>query len=189
MIHTPKKTRGMLKPRVMKLPKYKKKIDGKRREMSNVEKGMTIAFFVVFGAISTVSHLVGRPWSTVKNFLHRYYKRGTVENLPRTGRPEVLTKRDKRTILRAVRKNRQYTREQVRRIYAPHVSLPTIDRMLRVHNIKKWLAKKRPKLTADHAKARLRWALAHKDWTVEDFRRVIYSDECSVEKEPTGHQR
>ena len=157
--------------------------------MSNVEKGMIIAFFVVFSVISTVSHLVGRPWSTVKNFLHRYYKRGTVENLPRTGRPEILTKRDKRTILRAVRKNRQYTREQVRRIYAPHVSLPTIDRMLREHNIKKWLAKKRPKLTADHAKARLQWALAHKDWTVEDFWRVIYSDECSVEKEPAGHQR
>jgi hypothetical protein len=136
MIHTPKKSRGKLKPRMVKLPKYEKKIDRKRREMSNVEKGMIIAFFVVFGVISTVSHLVGRPWSTVKNFLHRYYKRGTVENLPRTGRP------DKRTILRAVRKNQHYTREQVRRIYAPHVSLPTIDRMLRVHNIKKWLARK-----------------------------------------------
>ena len=67
--------------------------------MSNVQKGMIIAFFVIFGVISTVSSLVGRPWSTVKNFLHRYYKRGTVENLTRTGRPEVLTKRDKRTIL------------------------------------------------------------------------------------------
>ena len=31
----------------------------------------------------------------------------------------------------------------------------------------------------DHVKARLQWALAHKDWTVEDFQRVIYSDECS----------
>jgi hypothetical protein len=157
--------------------------------MSNVEKGIIIAFFVVFGAISNVSHLVSRPWPTVKNFLHRYYKCGTVENLPWTGRPEVLTKRDKRTILRAVRKNRQYTHEQVHRIYTPHVSLPTIDCMLRVLNIKKWLANEQPKLTVDHVKARLRWALAHKDWTVEDFRRVIYSDECSVEKEPAGYQR
>jgi hypothetical protein len=81
MIHTPKKSRGKLKPRMVKLPKYAKKIDGKRREMSNVEKCMIIAFF---GVISTVSHLVGRPWSTVKKFLHRCYKRGTVENLPRT---------------------------------------------------------------------------------------------------------
>ena len=50
---------------------------------------MIIAFFVIFGVRSIVSSLVGRPWSTVMNFLHRYYKRGTVENLPRTGRPDM----------------------------------------------------------------------------------------------------
>ena len=38
--------------------KTRKKIDGNRREMSNVEKGMIIAFFVIFGVISTVSSLV-----------------------------------------------------------------------------------------------------------------------------------
>ena len=59
----------------------------------------------------------------------------------------------------------------------------------RQHNIKKWLAKKRPKLKPEHAKARLQWALAHKDWTAEDFQRVIYSGECSVEQEPVGPQR
>ena len=123
--------------------------------MSNVKKGMIIACFVIFGVIPTVSSFVGHSWSTVKNFLHQYYKRGIVENLTWTGSPEILTKRDKWTILRAVRKNREYTREQVRRIYAPHVSLPTIDRMLREHNIKKWVAKKRPNLTTDHRTVRL----------------------------------
>src|SRR5258705_7255913 len=170
MIHTPKKSRGKLKPQMVKVPKYQKKIDGKRRELSNVEKGMIIAFFVIYGVISTVSFLVGRPWSTVKSFLDRYYKRGITDNLPRSGRPEVLSKRDKRAILRAVRKHRQYTLEQIRRIYAPHVSLPTIDRLLRQHNIKKWLAKKRPKLTADHAKARLQSALAHKVFQQDNAR-------------------
>jgi len=100
--------------------------------------------------ISTVSVLVGRTWLTVKSFLDRYYKRGRTDNLPRSGRPKVLSKR---AILRAVRKHRQYTREQIRWICAPHVSLRTIERMLRQHNIKKWLAKKRPKLKAEHAKA------------------------------------
>ena len=37
--------------------------------------------------------------------------------------------------------------------------------------------------------ALFQWALAHKDWTVEDFQRAIYSDECTVEQEPAGHQR
>lgn len=136
-----------------------------------------------------MSSLVGRSWSTVKNFLRRYYERGTVENLLRTGRPEILTKRDKRTILGAVQKNREHICEQVRRIHASHVSLHAVDCMLYERNIKKWLAEKRPKLTADQAKARFQCALARKDWTVEDFQRVLCSDECNVEQEPAGHQR
>ena len=40
-----------------------------------------------------------------------------------------------------------------------------------------------------HAKARLEWADARKYWAVEDFQRVIKSDECSVEQPPTGQQR
>jgi len=32
--------------------------------------------------------------------------------------------------------------------------------------------------------------LSHtRDWTVEDFQRVTYSDECSVEQQPAGQQR
>jgi hypothetical protein len=128
-----------------------------------------ITVFIIFGVIATVFTIIGRPWSTVKNFLHRHYKRGVIENPLRSGRPEVLTRCDKRVILRAGRKHRQYRREQIRRIYTPHVSLATIDRLPRQHNIKKRLAKKRLKLKPEHAKALLEWALAHKDWTAEDF--------------------
>jgi len=103
---------------------------------------MIIVFFIIYGTISTVSLLVVRLWSTVKSFLQWYYKRSTTDNVSRSGRPQVLSKRDERTIQRAVRKHRQYTREQIRRIYAPHISLPTFDRLLRKQNIKKWLAKK-----------------------------------------------
>jgi hypothetical protein len=40
-----------------------------RKEMTNVEKGMILAFFYSYQKISTVADLVGRPWSTVRNFL------------------------------------------------------------------------------------------------------------------------
>ena len=72
---------------------------------------MIIAFFIIYGTISTVSLLVSRPWSTVKSFLQQYYKRGTEDNLLQSGQPEVLSKPDKRTILCAVWKHRQYIRE------------------------------------------------------------------------------
>jgi len=58
----------------------------------------------------------------------------------------------------------------------------TVKRILAKEDIKKWRAKKRPKLTEDHAAERLRWALRYADWTEEDWKSVIWSDECSVKK-------
>ena len=78
MIHT-EVIPGKLNPQMAKVPKYQKKSDGKRRELSNVLKGMSSLSLSssIYGAISTISILVGRPWSTVKSFLDRYDKRGS----------------------------------------------------------------------------------------------------------------
>src|SRR5205807_9853578 len=111
-----------------------------RREMTDSEKGMIIAFFYVFQTISTVANLVGRPWSTVRNFLARACARGSMDNKPRSGRPQILSSREKRTIIRAAKKDRAMTRLEIRNRYAPHVSIRTIDRVLREANIRKWLA-------------------------------------------------
>ena len=103
---------------------------------------MIIAFFYVYQVYATVVTLVGHLWYTVKGFLIRYNLRGTIDNLSASCQNEVLSRRDKRAILPALRTNRKYTREQIRRLYTPHLSSHTIDRLLRLHNIKKWLAMK-----------------------------------------------
>ena len=54
--------------------------------------------------------------------------------------------------------------------------------------MRKWLARERPKLTAERAKKRLEWAKEHQNWTAEDFRKVLWSDECSIEKSATATQ-
>ena len=41
---------------------------------------------------------------------------------------------------------------------------------------------KRPLLSAKHRKARLDYAIAHKDWTVEDWKRVVWSDETKINR-------
>ncbi len=37
-------------------------------------------------------------------------------------------------------------------------------------------------LLLEHARAQLAWAEHHKDWTAEDWRKVRWSDECSIER-------
>jgi hypothetical protein len=42
--------------------------------------------------------------------------------------------------------------------------------------------KKRPALKKHHRKARLDFALTHKDWTVEDWKKVVWSDETKINR-------
>ena len=42
--------------------------------------------------------------------------------------------------------------------------------------------RKRPLLTKKYMKERLDFAIAHKDWTVEDWKRVVWSDETKINR-------
>ncbi|KAG0779268.1 hypothetical protein G6F21_012655 [Rhizopus arrhizus] len=42
------------------------------------------------------------------------------------------------------------------------------------------IKKKKPLLKKTHMEARLKWAKAHKDWTEDDWRRVVFSDEIKI---------
>ena len=95
--------------------------------MSDVEKGMIIAFFDIFEKILVVGTLVNRPWSTVRNFLARACDRGHIENAFRSGRPVILRQRERRAIIQAATKDRSMTRLELRNQHTPHVSVRTID--------------------------------------------------------------
>ena len=47
---------------------------------------------------------------------------------------------------------------------------------------KKWLQKVRPEIKEEHANQRLTWANRYAYFTPEDWNRVKWSDECSVER-------
>jgi len=62
------------------------------------------------------------------------------------------------------------------------VSKSTLYRMLKDEGITNWLARKRPLLTPEVAAKRLRWAKLHQNWTWDEWRLIIWSDECSLER-------
>jgi hypothetical protein len=47
--------------------------------------------------------------------------------------------------------------------------------------MKSVVKKKRPVLSAKHRRDRMDFALTHKDWTVEDWKRVVWSDETKID--------
>jgi len=93
--------------------------------MTNVEKGMIIAFFYGLRNITRVAQIIGRPWTTIKSFLAHACERQSLDNIPRPARPSLLRQRQRRTLIRAAKLNRKMTRSDFRDQYAPGVSLST----------------------------------------------------------------
>jgi transposase len=62
------------------------------------------------------------------------------------------------------------------------LSAQTTRRYLKQSGMKAVVKKKRPLLTKRHRKERLDFAISHQDWTVEDWKKVIWSDETKINR-------
>jgi hypothetical protein len=62
------------------------------------------------------------------------------------------------------------------------LSTETVRRTLREAGMKAALKKKKPRLLARHKRQRVDFALRYKDWTVADWKRVIWSDETKINR-------
>ena len=56
----------------------------------------------------------------------------------------------------------------------------SVWRLLKMNGYRKVKPTTTPGLNAKQKSARLQWCLDHKDWTLEDWKKVIWSDETSV---------
>src|SRR3954451_11277089 len=104
------------------------------------------------------------------------------KSLPREPRGKSYTPLDERHILHWVRRHPKSTYQEV--IDACNLSCKktTVKKILKTHGITNWKCKRRPLLTALHAKKRLAWCLKRRGLTAEEWGMVAWSDECSVER-------
>ncbi len=101
---------------------------------------------------------------------------------PRLGRSKKLLLRDERHVIRIVRLDSKIIYKNLLTKTRVNVFTKTIYRILKEKNIINWLCKKRPLLTPKVANKRYAWALTHEHWTFDDWTKVIWSDECFVER-------
>jgi transposase len=127
-----------------------------------------------------VAHKLGISTRTV----HKYRKaRLPGLQLSKGGRTAKLTIRDKRRLQRNILSGSWTTAAEAHaglRREGINVSAMTVKRTLQSMGFKAKTKAKKPFLSARHRKARYEWALAHKDWTLDDWKRVIFSDETKI---------
>src|SRR5437879_31024 len=102
------------------------------------------------------------------------------------GRPAKLTTTDKRNIVRNIMSGKSDTAVQIAQSLKDstkiEISSDTVCRALKEAGMKAVTKKKKPRLESRHIRQRLDFALYHKSWTVDDWKRVIWSDETKINR-------
>jgi hypothetical protein len=61
-------------------------------------------------------------------------------------------------------------------------SVKTVRRALKEAGLKAVVKKKKPRLLPRHIRQRMNFALRHQHWTVEDWKRVVWSNETKINR-------
>ena len=106
----------------------------------------------------------------------------------RTGPPRVTSKRQDRLLKRLSLSNRKAISKGLKREFAgctgTVVCSSTIRRRLLESGLKGCVARKKPLRTNAHKKKRLQWCKERKNWTDEQWGRMLFSDESIYEMIP-----
>ena len=129
-----------------------------------------------------IANQEGISHNTVFGVANRVKTRISGRTTTRTGRPLLLNKRDLRDLRRAIKIDPFTSLGDLQRFHVPEVSVDTIRRALRKEGIMHCRALERPYLTEDHAERRFLFAAEHADKDIGFWRRVLFSDETSVQR-------
>ena len=134
-----------------------------------------------YGEISTIEKC---HRSTVLRTIKRNKQTNSNQDRPKSGRKSKLSARNERWIEREILLGRADNAVQMQKKLKEQmnidVSAKTVRRTLKkkgfhaIHKVRK------PFLSPKHKKSRLEFARRHKNWTVEDWKKVIWTDETKI---------
>ncbi|XP_065667971.1 uncharacterized protein LOC136088216 [Hydra vulgaris] len=125
----------------------------------------------------------GATKSGVRKVCERFKVTNTFKDMPKNGKIKKTTANDDRMIMRLALKNRRATSVEIKsdlEVSGISVSLRTICRRLFENGLKARRPRKKPYFNKKQRKYRLIWAKEHKEWTKEDWTRIIWSDENKI---------
>lgn len=121
---------------------------------------------------------------SVRRVYQRYQATGGYQRRQGSGRPRATTERDNRFLMTMSLRNRRLNAVQLgqrlQEAREVEVSRWTVRRRLREGGLTAHRPANGPKLTPAHRQARLQFAREHLNWTEEQWRTVLFSDECRM---------
>lgn len=116
---------------------------------------------------------------TVGNILKKWEQTGSIKSYEgaKMGKKPRLSKRENAVIVREAKRDPKASSREIKEAAGPvgqKVSTTTVRRILLANGLKSYRPVKKPLLTKMHIKKRLEWARAHKDWTVDHWKKVRF---------------
>jgi len=107
-------------------------------------------------------------------------------NISSSGRKSKLSPQNKRYCIRSITSGQAKSTNELSKTllseFSINVNRSTVSRILHSCGLKSAEMSKKPKLSPKNVRDRLDFANAHKDWTIDDWKRVIWSDETKINR-------
>jgi len=152
----------------------------KGKHFSDIDIGKILGLAKAAWPQRKIAALMKCTQSVIQNILATYLFETFQGRNARREYQRKTSKREDRYILRALQQNNDLPLQDITNKIALGISTTTLRRRRSESGLGSYIAVKKPGLSANNVRKRLEWAIKYKDWTVEDWKKVIWSDECSV---------
>ncbi|CAL5989042.1 DDE_superfamily endonuclease domain-containing protein [Hexamita inflata] len=123
------------------------------------------------------SFCVKRIWLTYKN-------EGRYLNKPKGGSEKKFDQSAQMTLVNLARWHYHLSQTELCKLFYEHTNLEISRRsaveILHNHGVKSYKGKFKPILSQEQMDARLKWCLEREHWTVEDWKKYVFTDECGI---------
>lgn len=109
--------------------------------------------------------------------VHYWIQRGGEKTKTKKGRPRVTISSQDVALYEAIQKDPFKSAVDLQKELVPNCSVDTVRNRLKQHGLKCRVPARKPFLTPHHRERRYIFAESHKHWEVEQWKRVVFSDE------------
>lgn len=155
-------------------------INPKRKEHSEFTRGLIIGFHKCNRSYNQIAQELNMPVSTIQGIIKAYNDHGVEKPCKRTGRPKVFTERTKMAMIRTFRAAPFAPISLQHQHFVAggmEMSRTTFDRKMKELGFGSYSPAKKPALTDRHKVNRLKWCQDKADWTLDQWKSVVWSDE------------
>lgn len=157
----------------------------KRKQISLEQRSAICTLNEEGYSMRQIAEKIGVSYKGVHYTLVRKKATGGNQDRKRSGRPKSTKKQEDDYIVTLSKRNRRLTAPQIaatlNETREKPVSITTVKRRLLSAGLRGCVAAKKPRLTSVHKRKRLEWAKTHKNWTVEDWKKVLWTDESKFQ--------